>query len=55
MGPSAVRVAGLEARLEELGHTGEDAGNVSVADGNGPVYVFHSDSGSDVLFQNGFA
>jgi len=25
-----------------------------VADGNGPVYVFHSDSGSDVIFQNGF-
>jgi glucose/arabinose dehydrogenase len=34
---------------------GEDeAGNVYVADGNGPVYVFHSDSGSDVIFQNGF-
>src|SRR5258708_36165001 len=31
MGPSAVRVAGLEARLEELGHVGEDAGNISVA------------------------
>jgi arginase len=31
MGPSAVRVAGLEARLEELGHVVEDAGNVSVA------------------------
>src|SRR5213080_3035050 len=31
MGPSAVRVAGLEARLEELGHIVEDAGNVSVA------------------------
>src|SRR6059058_5925579 len=30
MGPSAVRVAGLEARLEELGHVVEDAGNVSV-------------------------
>src|SRR5450432_3645101 len=31
MGPSAVRVAGLEARLESLGHVVEDAGNVSVA------------------------
>ncbi len=31
MGPSAVRVAGLEARLEELGHIVEDGGNVSVA------------------------
>jgi arginase len=31
MGPSAVRVAGLEARLEELGHTVEDGGNVEVA------------------------
>jgi arginase len=31
MGPSAVRVAGLEARLEELGHAVEDAGNVAVA------------------------
>ena len=31
MGPSAVRVAGLEARLEELGHVVEDAGNVSVS------------------------
>src|SRR5438067_6970635 len=31
MGPSAVRVAGLEARLEALGHIVEDAGNVSVA------------------------
>src|SRR6202790_3912379 len=31
MGPSAMRVAGLEARLEELGHVVEDAGNVSVA------------------------
>ncbi len=31
MGPSAVRVAGLEARLEGLGHVVEDAGNVSVA------------------------
>src|ERR1700732_2455827 len=30
MGPSAVRVAGLEARLEALGHVVEDAGNVSV-------------------------
>jgi len=26
MGPSAVRVAGLEARLEALGHVVEDAG-----------------------------
>src|SRR6266851_1939703 len=31
MGPSAVRVAGLEARLEALGHTVEDGGNVAVA------------------------
>jgi len=31
MGPSAVRVAGLEARLEELGHIVEDAGNITVA------------------------
>jgi arginase len=31
MGPSAVRVAGLEARLEELGHIVEDGGNISVA------------------------
>src|SRR5512146_1891817 len=30
MGPSAVRVAGLAARLEALGHKVEDAGNVSV-------------------------
>src|SRR5205814_8493417 len=31
MGPSAVRVAGLEARLEAIGHFVEDAGNVPVA------------------------
>ena len=31
MGPSAVRVAGLEARLEALGHMVEDGGNVTVA------------------------
>jgi arginase len=31
MGPSAVRVAGLEARLEALGHIVEDAGNIAVA------------------------
>src|ERR1700749_779254 len=31
MGPSAVRVAGLEARLEAIGHSVEDAGNVAVA------------------------
>ena len=31
MGPSAVRVAGLEARLEAIGHIVEDAGNVVVA------------------------
>ena len=31
MGPSAVRVAGLEARLEALGHSVEDVGNVSVS------------------------
>ena len=31
MGPSAVRVAGLEARLEAMGHIVEDGGNMSVA------------------------
>jgi arginase len=31
MGPSAVRVAGLEARLEAVGHNVEDGGNVPVA------------------------
>jgi len=31
MGPSAVRVAGLEARLEGIGHQVEDAGNIAVA------------------------
>src|ERR1700676_3400930 len=31
MGPSAVRVAGLEARLGVLGHQVEDGGNVAVA------------------------
>lgn len=31
MGPSAVRVAGLQARLEALGHVVEDAGNIAVA------------------------
>ncbi len=31
MGPSAVRVAGLEARLEAIGHKVEDAGNIAVA------------------------
>lgn len=30
MGPSAVRVAGLEARLEALGHHVEDGGNIAV-------------------------
>jgi arginase len=30
MGCSAVRVAGLEARLEQLGHKVEDAGNIAV-------------------------
>ena len=30
MGPSAVRVAGLEARLEALGHHVTDAGNIRV-------------------------
>ena len=34
---------------------GEDeAGNLYVADGNGPVYIFHSDSGADAIFANGF-
>jgi len=31
MGPSAVRVAGLEAKLEALGYQVKDSGNVSVA------------------------
>jgi arginase len=31
MGPSAVRVAGLEAKLEALGHDVQDGGNVAVA------------------------
>ena len=31
MGPSAMRVAGLEAKLESLGYDVEDCGNVSVA------------------------
>ena len=31
MGPSAMRVAGLEAQLEALGHKVKDAGNVAVA------------------------
>src|SRR5258708_17237725 len=31
MGPSAVRVAGLEARLEGLGHIVDDGGNVALA------------------------
>src|SRR5271169_2442784 len=31
MGPSAVRVAGLEARLEALGHEVNDGGNIPVA------------------------
>ncbi len=31
MGPSAMRVAGLEARLEAIGHHVEDGGNVAVA------------------------
>jgi arginase len=31
MGPSAVRVAGLEAKLESLGHIVTDAGNIPVA------------------------
>jgi arginase len=31
MGPSAVRVAGLEARLEALGHNVTDGGNIGVA------------------------
>src|SRR5262249_25008024 len=30
MGPSALRVAGLERRLEGLGHAGEDAGDLEV-------------------------
>ena len=30
MGPSAMRVAGLEARLEALGHRVTDGGNIKV-------------------------
>ena len=30
MGPSAVRVAGLQARIKQLGHQVEDSGNISV-------------------------
>jgi arginase len=30
MGPSALRVAGLQARIKQLGHTVEDSGNISV-------------------------
>jgi arginase len=30
MGPSAMRVAGLEARLEALGHSVTDGGNIRV-------------------------
>lgn len=30
MGPSALRVAGLQARLKQLGHTVEDMGNINV-------------------------
>ena len=30
MGPSALRVAGLQSRLKQLGHTVEDIGNVLV-------------------------
>ena len=30
MGPSALRVAGLQSRLKQLGHTVEDIGNVAV-------------------------
>jgi len=30
MGPSALRVAGLQARIKQLGHTVEDIGNISV-------------------------
>jgi len=34
---------------------GEDAdGNLYVADGGGPVYVFRSDSSQDLIFANGF-
>ena len=32
MGPSAVRIAGLETALREQGHDFEDLGNVSVED-----------------------
>ena len=30
MGPSALRVAGLQARIKHLGHHVEDVGNISV-------------------------
>ena len=32
MGPSAIRYAGLQARLEELGYVVEDRGNIVAAD-----------------------
>ena len=30
MGPSALRVAGLQTRIKQLGHTVEDIGNLNV-------------------------
>jgi arginase family enzyme len=30
MGPSALRVAGLQSRIKQLGHSVEDIGNISV-------------------------
>ena len=38
MGPSALRVAGLQARLKQLGRQVEDAGNVTVAQPEGQPY-----------------
>jgi len=38
MGPSALRLAGLQARLKQLGRQVEDAGNVTVAQPEGQPY-----------------
>ncbi|HVZ21641.1 MAG TPA: PQQ-dependent sugar dehydrogenase [Vicinamibacterales bacterium] len=40
--------------MSTYGFGEDEAGNLYVADGNGPVYVFHSDSGTDFIFANGF-
>lgn len=38
MGPSALRVAGLQARIKQLGHQVEDLGNISVKQPEGQPY-----------------